>query len=83
MRIGTLSLEVKWPGREADHLLPSSAEVKNTWSYTSTPPIRLHGVVLSSAQRQLYLYFNFYLSLFVISDNGRERKCIFLQYETD
>jgi hypothetical protein len=25
----------------------SSAEVKNAWSYTSTPPIRLHGVVLS------------------------------------
>jgi hypothetical protein len=26
---------------------PSSAEVKNAWSYTATPPIRLHGVVLS------------------------------------
>jgi len=24
---------------------PSSAEVKNAWSYTSTPPIRLHSVV--------------------------------------
>jgi hypothetical protein len=24
-------------GREADHSPPSSAEVKNTWSYTSTP----------------------------------------------
>jgi len=35
------------PGREADHSLPSSAEVKNAWSYTSTPPIHLHGVVLS------------------------------------
>jgi len=23
------------------------AEFKNAWSYTSTPPIRLHGVVLS------------------------------------
>jgi hypothetical protein len=42
-----LSLEVKRPGREADHSLPSSAEVKNAWSYTSIPPIRLHGVVLS------------------------------------
>jgi hypothetical protein len=27
----------KAAGREADHLLPSSAEVKNAWSYTSTP----------------------------------------------
>jgi hypothetical protein len=44
---GALSLEVKWPGREADHSPPSSAEVKNAWSYTSTPPVRFHGVVLS------------------------------------
>jgi hypothetical protein len=25
-------------GREADHSLPTSAEVKHTWIYTSTPP---------------------------------------------
>jgi hypothetical protein len=35
---GTLSPGVKRPGREADHLPPTSAEVKNTWMYTSTPP---------------------------------------------
>jgi hypothetical protein len=29
---------VKRPGRETDHSLPTSAEVKNTWIYTSTPP---------------------------------------------
>jgi hypothetical protein len=34
-------------GCEADHSPPSRAEVKNAWSYTSTPPIRLHGVELS------------------------------------
>jgi hypothetical protein len=44
---GTLSLGVKWPGLEADHSHPSSAEVKNVWSYTSTSPIHLHGMVLS------------------------------------
>jgi hypothetical protein len=47
---------VKRPGREADHSRPSSAEVKDAWSYTSTLPIRLHGVVLSlkkKAQGQL------------------------------
>jgi hypothetical protein len=44
---GALSLGVKRPGREADHSPPSSAEVKNAWSYTSTPPIRLYGVVLN------------------------------------
>jgi hypothetical protein len=26
------------PGREADHSPPTSAEVKKTWLYTSTPP---------------------------------------------
>jgi hypothetical protein len=26
------------PGRKADHSLPCSAEIKNTWSYTSTSP---------------------------------------------
>jgi hypothetical protein len=44
---GALSLGVKRPGHEADHSPPSSAEVKNAWSYTSTLPIRIHGVVLS------------------------------------
>jgi hypothetical protein len=31
------SVRVKLPGREADHSPPSSAKVKNTWSYTFTP----------------------------------------------
>jgi hypothetical protein len=44
---GALSPEGRRPGRETDHSPPSSAEVKNEWSYTSTPRIRLHGVVLS------------------------------------
>jgi hypothetical protein len=34
---GALSLGVKRPGCEAEHSPPSSAEVKNAWSYTSTP----------------------------------------------
>jgi hypothetical protein len=38
-----LSLGVKRPKREANNSLPYSAE----WSYTSTPLIRLHGMVLS------------------------------------
>ena len=33
------------PGdKEIDHVLRSSGVVKNEWSYTSPPPIRLHGV---------------------------------------
>jgi hypothetical protein len=34
---GVISLAIKLPGREADQSPPSSAEVKNAWSYTSTP----------------------------------------------
>jgi hypothetical protein len=33
---GALIPGVKRPGREADYSPPSSAEVKNAWSYTST-----------------------------------------------
>jgi hypothetical protein len=33
---GTLPLGIKQPGSEADDSLPSSAEVKNMWSYTSS-----------------------------------------------
>jgi hypothetical protein len=59
MVTGALSLGVKRPGRESDHSSPSSAEVKNTWSYTSITlyvfmewclmkqGISLHGIVLS------------------------------------
>jgi len=44
---GSISLDVKHQKREVDHSPPSSAEFKNEWSYTSTPPIHLHGVVRS------------------------------------
>jgi hypothetical protein len=47
---------VKRPGRKADHSPRSSVEVKNAWSYTSTPQIRLHDVVFSSAHGKFYLY---------------------------
>jgi hypothetical protein len=54
---GVLSRGVKRPRREADYSPPSNAEVKNAWSYTSTPQyvfmawclikqwIRLYGMV--------------------------------------
>jgi hypothetical protein len=35
---GALSPGIKQQGHEADHSPPSSAEVKNEWSYTPTPP---------------------------------------------
>jgi len=38
---GALSLGVKLQMREADHSPPPSAEVKNEWSYASTPQYAL------------------------------------------
>jgi hypothetical protein len=40
MDTGGLSPMIKRPGHKADHSLPSNAEDKKAWSYTSTPPIR-------------------------------------------
>jgi hypothetical protein len=34
---GIIPPYIKRPGREADHSPPSSAKIKNAWSYTSTP----------------------------------------------
>jgi hypothetical protein len=47
---------LKRPGREADHSPPSSAEVKNAWSYTSTSPYAFMIPCSLKAQGQLYLY---------------------------
>jgi hypothetical protein len=44
---GALFLGVKQPECEVDHSPPSSGKVTNVWSYTSTPPTSLHGVMLS------------------------------------
>jgi hypothetical protein len=45
--VGVLSLGVKQPRQEDDHLLPFSVEAKNALIFTSTPLIHLHGVVLT------------------------------------
>jgi hypothetical protein len=44
---GVLFPEVLRPGREAGHSPTPCTEVKNAWNYTSAPPLRLHGVLLS------------------------------------
>jgi hypothetical protein len=46
---------VKRPQREADHSPPSSAEVKDAWSYTSTPQYVFMAWCSVKAQIQLYL----------------------------
>jgi hypothetical protein len=44
--LGALTPGVKWPGNEAGHSPAYIAEVKNVCGCTSTPPVRLHGVLL-------------------------------------
>jgi hypothetical protein len=53
-------LEVKWLGLEADHSPSSNVEGKNAWSYTSTLPVCLHGMVLYKKKHRdsfiIYIY---------------------------
>jgi hypothetical protein len=63
---GALPLGVKRPEREADHLPPSSAEVKNEWSYTSTPLIRFYG---SATKHRDNFNFTFYVCRSKVFEN--------------
>jgi hypothetical protein len=47
-----MGTRIKLSGLEADHSPPSSVAVKNVWSYSSTHPIHLRGVVLNKAMDQ-------------------------------
>jgi hypothetical protein len=44
---GSFSPGVRRPGREFDHTPPSSADLKNVWSCSFIPSIRLHGAALN------------------------------------
>jgi hypothetical protein len=54
---GSSFLRVKWPEREADCSLSSSAEVKNVRSVTSLP-IRLNGVMLKRMINRIFILPN-------------------------
>lgn len=38
MGVGGYCPEIKWLGREVNQLTSLSAQIKNEWSYASTPP---------------------------------------------
>jgi hypothetical protein len=44
MGTGILLQGLMRPGRDVNHALPPIADVQNEWSYTSVPPICLHGL---------------------------------------
>jgi hypothetical protein len=51
------SIGVKLPDREADHSLSSSAEVKNEWSYNSTPQYAFMVELKKDKNKFTLLYF--------------------------
>jgi hypothetical protein len=77
---GALPLEVQRPEREADNSPSSSAEDKNAWSYASTPPICLHGMVLSYKKHtDNFTFYNEFLSRvfrFIICNHRKIRNYV-------
>jgi hypothetical protein len=69
---GALSPGVKRPGCEADHSLPTSAEVKEKWFYTATPHTLSCGVMLNSLSAGTSLPFFYRVSRITTLS----RKCI-------
>jgi hypothetical protein len=60
--IGVLTSGVKRLGREANHSLPYSAEVKNAWSHTSTlHTFAWRGASLSTREMLFYIIFSTYM----------------------
>jgi len=70
---GAISQGVKRSEREADHPPPSSAEVKNAWSYTSAVP---HVFMLwCFAKHRANFTFNFgYGTMTVFCQHGGKKK---------
>jgi hypothetical protein len=65
-RYGASFPGIKWPRRAVTHLLQSSAEVENKWSFTFTPPIRLHGVDKDNYTGLLWLRSNFLIQVLMV-----------------
>jgi hypothetical protein len=55
-----ITLGIKRPACKADNEPPPSAKGQDSWSYTSIPPIRLHGVLLNRRRPGISLPLYFY-----------------------
>ena len=53
---------VKRSDREVKHSPLSNADVKDAWSYTTTPPIFLHRVDRETFTIYIYIYITIYIS---------------------
>jgi hypothetical protein len=65
--LGALSLGIKRSGCEADHSPPSIAEVKNEWSYTSTPQYVFMAWCLVKHRDNFAITFIFTFYLFILN----------------
>jgi hypothetical protein len=77
----------KWLGHDVDHSPPFSTEIKNEWSYTSTPPVCLHGInsnvslSFSCVQEEVTSYLSTTAVTYVSNaDLTLLSKCICLKY---
>jgi len=73
---GSFVGRVKQPGREINHLPPSTVEVKNEWSYTSSSPIYHCGM---DREDFTFTFFVPYLSPVHLLDN---KLILELKFET-
>jgi hypothetical protein len=62
-------LAVKRLGTQVNHSYPSSAEIRNGWSYACTPPTRLHGMDMEN-----FTLFTFFFSSLFNCSVPRKRK---------
>ena len=74
---GPTNSPVSWlPKCEFDQLTPSSAKVKNEWSYTSTSPLCVHDVDRGSFTFYLYIMmFNHYFMRIPVAARSKEEVC--------
>ena len=70
---------VKWPERDVDSWPPYRALVRNEWSYTSTPPMCLHGVD-STLSRQVTSGLTFLFLCLPCGLNTDEFNFLFIRY---
>jgi hypothetical protein len=65
--IGRLGMRVKQLKHEVNCLPPSSAEIKNEWSYTSALPVCLHSMDRYNFTTTLYALLNLSITKFILS----------------
>jgi len=75
-----LTLGVKWPGHEVEHLPLSSAEVKSEWRYTSAPPIYTDRANFTRTLWYLVQHIRLHVWLCSITEL-RWKRCIYVYWE--